>query len=337
MKKKLILLLIIISLIFQFTGCATLNDQVAYTVYPIGYIIERITGSSNNAVSIQDDEIIQRAKIKDDYEDILKASDALFQIGQVEPYLSIYRPYIVDMIAERIYLSSVNAIYLFKRYTPVVTNNEVTYVESDYYDASLFEDVDVNAKDLYLWLDPIAMLSMAKDIRDWYIQKYPDNAKFYEDNCDKLENDLVQLDASYQALATKNLNENKSIKFVSMTSSFGNWQKTYGIQVYPVILSKYGALPNNEQLECIKQRIIADSVQYIVYEPNMSDDMVELFNQLQEELNLTRVELSNLSSLTDSQKGSGKDYISIMYENLQTLESMAISNEVNNAIHDVLD
>ena len=43
MKKKLILLLIIISLIFQFTGCATLNDQVAYTVYPIGYIIERIT------------------------------------------------------------------------------------------------------------------------------------------------------------------------------------------------------------------------------------------------------------------------------------------------------
>ena len=232
---------------------------------------------------------------------------------------------------------SINAIYLFKRYTPVVTNNEVTYVESDYYDASLFEDVDVNAKDLYLWLDPIAMLSMAKDIRDWYIQKYPDNAKFYEDNCDKLENDLVQLDASYQALATKNLNENKSIKFVSMTSSFGNWQKTYGIQVYPVILSKYGALPNNEQLECIKQRIIADSVQYIVYEPNMSDDMVELFNQLQEELNLTRVELSNLSSLTDSQKESGKDYISIMYENLQTLESMAISNEVNNAIHDVLD
>ena len=122
-----------------------------------------------------------------------------------------------------------------------------------------------------------------------------------------------------------------------MTSSFGNWQKTYGIQVYPVILSKYGALPNNEQLECIKQRIIADSVQYIVYEPNMSDDMVELFNQLQEELNLTRVELSNLSSLTESQKGSGKDYVSIMYENLQTLESMAISNEVNNAIHDVLD
>ena len=29
-----------------------------------------------------------------------------------------------------------------------------------------------------------------------------------------------------------------------MTASFGNWQKTYGFQVYPVILAKYGALPN---------------------------------------------------------------------------------------------
>lgn len=337
MKKKFILLLISISIIFQFTGCATLKNQVAYTVYPIGYIIERITGNSNSAVSIQDDSIIQRAQIKSDYEDILKASDALFQIGQVEPYLSIYRPYIVDLIDERIYLSSVNAIYLFKRYTPVITNNEVTYVESDYYDSTLFEDVDVNSKDLYLWLDPIAMLSMAKDIRDWYIEKYPDNTKLYEENCDKLENDLVQLDASYQALATKNFSENKSIKFVSMTANFGNWQKTYGIQVYPVILSKYGALPSSEQLESIKQRIVADNVQYIVYEPNMSEDMIELFNELQDELNLTRVELSNLSSLTNSQKESGKDYVSIMYENLQTLESMAVSNEANSAVHDVLD
>ena len=107
-----------------------------------------------------------------------------------------------------------------------------------------------------------------------------------------------------------------------MTASFGNWQKTYGFEVYPVILSKYGVLPNETQLAAIKQRIIDDNVKYIVYEPNMTEDMIALFDELQEELGLTRVELSNLSSLTDEELNSGKDYLSIMYENLQVLELM---------------
>ncbi len=57
----------------------------------------------------------------------------------------------------------------------------------------------------------------------------------------------------------------------------------------------------------------------------MTDDMIELFDRIQQELDLTRVNLSNLSSLTEEQKSQGKDYISIMYENLQTLEGMATS------------
>ena len=38
----------------------------------------------------------------------------------------------------------------------------------------------------------------------------------------------------------RSMKNQKSIRFVSMTASFGNWQKTYGFQVYPIILSKYG-------------------------------------------------------------------------------------------------
>ena len=52
----------------------------------------------------------------------------------------------------------------------------------------------------------------------------------------------------------------------------------------------------------------------------MTDDMVTLFNRIEDDLGLRRVELSNLSSLTGSE--SGKDYLSIMYENLNALETM---------------
>ena len=56
----------------------------------------------------------------------------------------------------------------------------------------------------------------------------------------------------------------------------------------------------------------------------MTAEMNELFNELADELNLTRVNLSNLSSLTSTQINDGKDYLSIMYENLSVLENIAV-------------
>ena len=81
----------------------------------------------------------------------------------------------------------------------------------------------------------------------------------------------------------------------------------------------------------IKNRIIQDDVRYIVYEPNMSEDMIELFDRLENELLLTRVELSNLSSLTEAEIADGRDYLSLMYENLSVLETMRTSNTSNEA------
>ena len=82
-----------------------------------------------------------------------------------------------------------------------------------------------------------------------------------------------------------------------------------------------------KQLEAIKQRIIQDDVKYIVYEPNMTTEMSELFNSLADELGLIRVNLSNISSLTQTQINDGKDYLSIMYENLSVLENIAVQVE----------
>ena len=71
---------------------------------------------------------------------------------------------------------------------------------------------------------------------------------------------------------------------------------------------------------------MADGVEYIAYEPNMSEDMLELFSQLEKDLNLKRVNLSNISSLTVTQKTDNKDYLTLMYENLAVLESIASSS-----------
>ena len=304
------------------TGCREQRTGIAYTIYPTGFILERLA-PDYNFQSIQDETIIQRATMNDNYKNILSNSLVLFYVGKLEPYFNVYANEINELCPNQIDLSAMNAVYDFKRFTPIYTGDDITYVESSYYNSPVMDSIDIDAKDLYIWTDPISMLSMAKDIRDWLVSTYPDDRATFESNFEKLETDLINLDAQYQSFATNNIIEKREVKFVSMTASFGNWQKTYGFQVYPVILSKYGVLPNEEQLEVIENRIRDDNVRYIVYEPNMTSDMTELFNRIEDDLNLTRVELSNLSSISDSEEASGKDYISIMYENLSVLETIS--------------
>lgn len=320
MKKFGILLLLATLLL---SGCQVEKQRVAYTVYPIGYLLERIGQDKIDVVSIQEDELIQRANLKSDYLTIVEESNIFLHIGELEPYLSIYYSDIADtsnlLIKD---LSSLNAIYPFKRYTRVLIDGKESFIEGPYYSGDAFNSIDVNERDLFLWADPIGMISMAKDIERLLSSDYVEMASTFGTNLEKLENDLITLDAQFQQLSDFCRKNNKTIKFVSMTASFGNWQKNYGFQVYPVVLSKFGALPTVDQLELIKKRIVDDGVKYIAYEPNMPQDMIDLFNTLETELSLTRVNLNNISSLTESQKTDNKDYLSLMYENLGVLENM---------------
>ena len=323
MKRFISLLLIVFLVIPQISGCTIVRTSIAYTVYPVGFLIERLAGNEIRSESVQEEgTIVQRASLRSDFREFLATSAVFFHIGTLEPYLTVFQKEVEDTGVQDYDLSSLNAVYKFQRYTQVVTDGEVSYIESPYYKGEEFSLVDMDALDLYLWNDPIAMLSMAKNIFQWLKRNYPENEAVFDDNLTKLETDLINLDAQYQALATSLIANNQEIRFVSMTASFGNWQKTYGFQVYPVILSKYGVLPNEKQLAQIKARILADDVKYIVYEPNMTADMTELFNEIESELGLTRVELSNLSSLTETEIADGKDYISVMYENLSVLDTM---------------
>ena len=323
MKKLVIRILSMALLCFSLAGCSSIRSGIVYTVYPIGFLTERLLGSSAGMHSLQQDHVlVQRAQIAEDHESLLSDSAVLFHIGSLEPYLTVYGNEIRSSGIYNIDLSSLNAVYDFQRYTQVITDGSVTFVESPYYKGDEFLTIDTDVLDLYLWTDPIAMVSMAKNIHSWLTRTYPEDTAKFNENLEKLETDLINLDAQYQALATSLISSRQEIRFVSMSASFGNWQKTYGFQVYPVVLSKYGVLPDDAQLAAIKARILQDGVRYIVYEPNMTPDMIDLFNRLQEELGLTRVELSNLSSLTEGEEQEGKDYLSLMYENLSVLETM---------------
>lgn len=317
MKVKILLASLLC--MFLLTGCEERKPSVSTTVYPVEYLVKRIGGNYVKVSNISQNMMIQRAQIKSNYKTILEKSDVLFYINDLEPYMELYRDSIRDTKVDMENLATKSAIYKFQRYTTLVIDGKTTGTEGPYYEGEKFSSIDMYEEDPILWMDPVAMTSMASDIRDYLVDKYPEYEKIFNENFDELELDLARLDADYQAIPNQNLD----ISFVSMTPSFGNWQKSYGIKVYPISLSKYGALPTSDQLETIKKKIIRNQVRYMAVEQNLPEDMKELQNQLIDELGLIPVELNNLSTLSKQDEESGKDYLSIMYDNLKALEAMA--------------
>ncbi len=316
---KIKLFLVSVLALFLVSGCEEKNPSIATTVYPVQYLVERIGGDDVTVSNITENTMIQRAQIKSGFQDILKNSDALFYIGGLEPYMDLYVDDIRDTGVDMVDLATKSAIYKFERYTSTTIDGITAGTEGPYYEGEEFANLDTYDADPMLWMDPVAMTSMASDIRDYLVQKYPQYKDIFDENYDALELDLARLEADFQAIPDGKMN----ISFVSMTPSFGNWQKSYGIKVYPVTLSKYGALPTSDQLAAIKKRIKSDHVRYIAIEQNLSEDMEKLQQQLIDELALIPVNLNNLSSISSEDKKASKDYLTIMYDNLKALESIA--------------
>lgn len=315
MKKIFCTLLMLCILL---CGCEKQNASVAVTCYPLQYLVERIGGGIVDVTCISSNDFIQRAAIVENYETIASSSDALFYINSLEPYMEIYYQDLHDRTT-MVDLSLRSAIYKFARYTTTYVNNSAAVVLSSYYDGKEFEKIEAYDNDPILWLDPVAMTSMASDIRDYFVNEYPQYEMLFDENYNQLELDLARLDAGFSEI----YNQKQNVSFVSMTPSFGNWQKSYGIHVYPISLSRYGVLPSESQLELIKTRIRNDHVRYIAMEDNLSEDMITLRNELIEELGLIPIKLSNISSLSSKESEQKSDYLSIMYQNLESLRKIA--------------
>lgn len=315
MKRKLLVILIMAFLTVNLSGCVNEKATITTTVYAVKYLVEQIAEDKVYVEYISTNEYIQNSKIVKNYDEILSKTTLFLYINELEPYLDVYQSLLDKYDCEIIDLANLSAIYGFKRYTKVTTDNVLTFKESDYYEDESFQYVDLYTKDPFIWLDPIAMSSMASTIKQWLVNYYPEDTLTFENNFKELQTTLIRMDAEYQSL--RHLDD---VKIVTVTPCFGNWQKLYGVEVYPLTVSKYGVLPTEEQLDFIKHEIKASGVKYIVYDDTLPEQYLELYNQIKDELKLEVIELSSLSILSNDDIEKNKDYITIMYENLTALE-----------------
>lgn len=318
MKKKIAAILSVLMLSMSLTACVPKKLNVMVTNYPVEFLVKRIAGDSVNVDNIAQGSTPQLATIRPSYDDLFEEADVLFYINELQPYFEMYSDELNDSKIELVDLAERSALYPFQRYTTIYSSDKEALIEEDYYDSQAFDITDTYDNDPMLWMDSIAMTSMARSIKDWLIEARSDDEKFFQKNFEDLEVELTQLQTNYQ-----NIRDSEThLSFVSMTPSFGNWQRSFNLNVYPVSISKYGVLPSKEQLDVIRDRISKDGVLYIAKEENLPADYAKLYNQLKTELELEEIELSNIFTLSEKDKDDGYDYIDKMYQNLETLEAI---------------
>ena len=65
-------LLLCVMILLMLSGCGNAKQFTAYTIYPVGYLLDRICGDKIQKISIQNGSMVQVAKIKEDYEEQLQ-------------------------------------------------------------------------------------------------------------------------------------------------------------------------------------------------------------------------------------------------------------------------
>lgn len=320
MKQKILKLLLIALLTTTLVACVPSDKKVVVTSYPVEFLVRTLAGERVQVERLYEGSVPQTAVIRSDYEKVLKDADAIFYINELQPYWEVYEKEINNEAnnLEFIDLAERSVLYDFARYTTIRVDDEQHVVESSYYSPEAMANVDMYDKDPFLWMDPLAMTSMARTIKDWLVKNYPDEASIYEERYSQLEINLTHLQADYQNLR----NHSGQILFATLTPSFGNWQRSFNLEVYPLSISKYGVLPNQTLLNNIRDRLSSDTVGYIALESGLSKEQLQLYNQIKVEFDLQEIKLKNLFTLTEEDVELNADYFTIMYENLETLESM---------------
>lgn len=317
--KRTFQIIISFFLLFSLSACQPKKLKVLTTSYPVTYLVEKIAGDRVEVHNLSEGSMAQTATLRSDYEELIEGADILFYIQELEPYFELYNEELKNQRKLQVIdLAELSSLYPFQRYTKVYTSGKYVLVEDEYYDSPLFSVVDKYEQDPFLWMDPVAMTSMARTIKDTLAHKMPDDETFFTQNFESLEVELTKLQTAFQKLR----DSDQSLNIAVMSPSFGNWQKSFHVGIYPMIISKYGVLPDNEMIDVIRETLMRDGVMYIAREENMPKEYEAVFNKLKKELELQEIKLSNLFSLSEKDQENGYDYIDKMYQNLETLEAI---------------
>lgn len=188
-------------------------------------------------------------------------------------------------------------------------NGEVIY--TDY--ADIIIDNHDNF-DPHIWIDPLKMVEVGDILKDELIALNPDDEDLYEENFNKLQSELEELDEKF----SDTLKDKENAKIIVPHAAFGYWER-YGVQQLPVSGYSMSDEPSQQQLTELSKTAKDNNLNYVLFEQNSTGKISEV---VQDEIGAEAEHIHNMEVLTEEDINNGEDYISLMEKNLQVLDQV---------------
>lgn len=278
--KYVILALMTISITGCFNKSKMDNADVRVSVYPIEYITENLYGKYSKIKSIYPDDM------DNDY--------------------VVNEKLLNDYSKTNLFIFNGNNDnendYVYNMFT---SNKKLKIIDST---ASL----NYNNKIEELWLDPMNCLTMTNNIKKG-LKEYIEEAYIknnIDENFEKLKVELIQLEADYKETANRANN-----KTIVVGDDLFLYLSKYGINVISLEESKNYTKKNLYDAESL----IKKGTIKVIY-VKKGQELSENIKYLKTKYNIDIVELNTMITLSSDDRKNGKDYLSIMYDNLELLK-----------------
>lgn len=175
--------------------------------------------------------------------------------------------------------------------------------------SSLFE-----GSDPHFWIDPVKYMQETEEVEKSLSKLDPAHADSFKTKKEKWISQLKNLDTSYR----NNLTNCKQKTFVTNHAAFAHLGKRYGLEMLSISGISPDEEPSPKTMANIIKLVKEKNIKYILTESLVSPKIAETIAESSRAKTLT---LNPIESLTEEEMTAGKNYITIMEENLQSLKT----------------
>jgi len=319
------------------TGCndTTEDENIVYTtVYPVRYLVEeiakehvtvkRVPGSQTHSESIDwtPKEII----------DMIESDIIFFIDAGVDSYIPNNADGTFDdSNAELVNLSEAITYNMICASGDHHHHDEEEHDEEhtdehadehdDEHDEGVLETCEINKiiDDPHFWLDPVRMLEAAEFVKDTLIAEFPEYEDEFLTNFEALKTDLEKLHTDYELMASE------AVKPIITTSLlFSYYEARYDIEIIAMATTPHSGENIPGDIIEITEEAIYHEIHYVIYEKNVNSPAADaLYEELSKDENyeVFKGYLHGLGTLITEEFDTNQTYLSIMYDNLETLQN----------------
>ena len=168
--------------------------------------------------------------------------------------------------------------------------------------------------DPHVWLDPPLAMKMVDRIEQGFEKVDPANKDYYRSNVNSLKVRLGDLDMAYK----QGLGSCPEKSIITSHAAFGYLATTYGLNQVSISGLSPDAEPSPRQLADIVKFAKNNHVKYIFFESLVSP---KLSQTIANEVGARTLVLNPIEGLSDKELAQGKDYFSMMRNNLKNLQT----------------